>query len=157
MEQREIEERLKAMVNGPHQFSAYNNIFLEKVQAGRTEGRLFVTENSLNPHGMVHGGALVTLADTVAGTCACSKYGNTCVTTNSTMEYLRPGTAPWIRCVAMATKIGRTLSVVRVELTDSQDRLVATGTYTFCMMNVGDDRLRVEPAEKTLDKDKGQC
>ena len=50
MEQREIEERLKAMVNGPHQFSAYNNIFLEKVQTGRTEGRLFVTENSLNPH-----------------------------------------------------------------------------------------------------------
>ena len=106
---------------------------------------------------MVHGGALVTLADTMAGTCACSKYGNTCVTTNSTMEYLRPGTAPWIRCVAVATKIGRTLSVVRVELTDSQDRLVATGTYTFCMMNVGDDRLRVESAEKTLDKDKGQC
>lgn len=157
MDQREIEEQLKAMVNGPHQFSAYNHIFLEKARDGKAEGRLFVTENSLNPHGLVHGGALVTLADTVAGTCACSKYGNTCVTTNSTMEYLRPGSAPWVRCVAAATKIGRTLSVVRVELTDSQDKLVATGTYTFCMMNEGDGRLRADLAEKTLDKDKGQC
>ena len=148
----EIEERLKAMVNGPHQFSAYNSIFLEKARDGRAEGRLFVTENSLNPHGMVHGGALVTLADTVAGTCACSRYGNTCVTTNSTMEYLRPGTPPWIRCRARAVKIGRTLSVVRVELTDSRERLVATGTYTFCMMDVGDGRLKAEKGEKPLDK-----
>ena len=29
MDASEIEERLKAMVNGPHQFSAYNSIFLE--------------------------------------------------------------------------------------------------------------------------------
>lgn len=141
MNSKEIEETLKAAVNGADQFSAYNNIFLEKAWDGRAEGRLTVGEHSLNPHGMVHGGALVTLADTVAGTCACSKLGNTCVTTNSTMEYLRPGTGPWIRCVANVRKAGRTLSVVQVELTDSKDRLVATGTYTFCMMEQGDHRL----------------
>ena len=152
MDPSEIEERLKAMVNGPHQFSAYNSIFLEKARDGRAEGRLFVTENSLNPHGMVHGGALVTLADTVAGTCACSRYGNTCVTTNSTMEYLRPGTAPGVLCRAEAVKIGRTLSVVRVELTDSREQLVATGTYTFCMMDAGDGRLKADRGEKPLDK-----
>ena len=155
MDQKELEELMKK--ERANSFAVYNHMEIVLAERDHAVFRLTIRPESKNPYGMVHGGALVTLADTVAGTCACSKYGNTCVTTNSTMEYLRPGTAPWVRCVAVATKIGRTLSVVRVELTDSQDRLVATGTYTFCMMNVGDDRLRVEPAEKTLDKDKGQC
>ena len=149
MDRNEIEAKLKAAVNEPHQFSAYNNIFLTRAMDGEAEGMLYVNEYSLNPHGMVHGGALAALADTVAGSCANSKRGNTCVTTNSTMEFLRPGTAPWIRCTATTVKSGRTLSVVALRLTDSEERLVATGTYTFCMMEFGDARLHPKKEEKS--------
>ena len=60
-------------VNQPHQFSYENGITLTHVEPGRAEGILNVNENSFNPLGLVHGGALTTLADTVGGTCACAR------------------------------------------------------------------------------------
>ena len=119
-------------VNAPHQFSYENGVTLTKVEPGRAEGVLEVGPNSINPYGNVHGGALATLMDTVAGCCACSK-GGSCVTANCTMEFLRPATGPTITCVATPKKLGRTLSVVQAELRNAQGALVATGTYTFFM------------------------
>ena len=46
-----------------------------------------------------HGGALTTLADTVAGCCACSE-GGSCVTSSFSMEFLRPATGSKIVCEA---------------------------------------------------------
>lgn len=120
------------IVNQPHQFSYENGVTLTKVEPGRAEGVLEVGPNSINPYGNVHGGALATLMDTVAGCCACSK-GGSCVTANCTMEFLRPATGPTITCVATPKKLGKTLSVVQAELRNAQGALVATGTYTFFM------------------------
>ena len=80
----------------------------------------------------VHGGALATLADTVGGCCACSK-GGLCVTSSSTMEFLRPADGPRIFCTATPKKMGYHLSVIQVELTNVSGETVATGTFTFFM------------------------
>ena len=125
-------------VNTPHQFSYENGVTVTRVEPGRAEGILEVGPNSINPHGNVHGGALSTLADTVGGCCACSK-GGICVTASSTMEFLRPANGSAITCVATPKKLGRTLSVVQVELFNDNQTLVATGTFTFFM---------VEPPQK---------
>ena len=119
-------------VNTPHQFSYENGILLTEVEPGYARGELNVGPNSINPHGNVHGGALATLADTVGGCCACSK-GGSCVTANCTLEFLRPATGPKIICEATPKKMGRTLSVIQVVLTNDQNVAVATGTYTFFM------------------------
>ena len=119
-------------VNTPHQFSYENGILLTDVEPGYARGELTVGPNSINPHGNVHGGALATLADTVGGCCACSK-GGSCVTANCTLEFLRPATGPRIICEATPKKMGRTLSVIQVVLTNDQNVVVATGTYTFFM------------------------
>lgn len=119
-------------VNTPHQFSYENGILLTDVEPGYARGELTVGPNSINPHGNVHGGALATLADTVGGCCACSK-GGSCVTANCTLEFLRPATGPRIVCEATPKKMGRTLSVIQVVLTNDQNVVVATGTYTFFM------------------------
>ena len=119
-------------VNTPHQFSYENGILLTDVEPGYARGELTVGPNSINPHGNVHGGALATLADTVGGCCACSK-GGSCVTANCTLEFLRPATGPKIICEATPKKMGRTLSVIQVVLTNDQNVVVATGTYTFFM------------------------
>ena len=119
-------------VNTPHQFSYENGILLTDVEPGYARGELTVGPNSINPHGNVHGGALATLADTVGGCCACSK-GVSCVTANCTLEFLRPATGPRIVCEATPKKMGRTLSVIQVVLTNDQNVVVATGTYTFFM------------------------
>lgn len=119
-------------VNTPHQFSFENGIVVTDVTPGRAVGELRVGPNSMNPHNVVHGGALSTLADTVGGCCACSKGGD-CVTANCTMEYLRPATGTVIYCEAVPKKLGRSLSVIQVTLTNDKNVVVATGTFTFFM------------------------
>ena len=119
-------------VNTPHQFSFENGVLVTDVTPGRAVGELTVGPNSINPHGKVHGGALATLADTVGGCCACSK-GGLCVTSSSTMEFLRPADGPRIFCTATPKKMGYHLSVIQVELTNVSGETVATGTFTFFM------------------------
>ena len=77
------------LTNQPHQFSYESGVEVTHVEPGRAEGVLTVGPDSINPHGKVHGGALATLADTVAGCCACAR-GRSCVTSGSSMEFLRP-------------------------------------------------------------------
>ena len=120
-------------------FSIHNHISVTRLlKDGSAEGELEVGPESLNIYGVVHGGCLATLADTVGGCCACSK-GGICVTASSTMEFLRPANGSAITCVATPKKLGRTLSVVQVELFNDNQTLVATGTFTFFM---------VEPPQK---------
>lgn len=119
-------------VNTPHQFSYENGVLVTEVTPGYAKGELTVGPNSINPHGNVHGGALATLADTVGGCCACSK-GGSCVTAGSSMEFLRPASGSKIYCEATPKKLGRTLSVVQLVLSNDQHVVVATGTYTFFM------------------------
>ena len=92
MEPLEKIQPISSVVNQPHQFSYENGIYVTKVEPGRAEGVLEVGPDSINPHGMVHGGALATLADTVGGSCACAT-GRRCVTASSSMEFLRPASA----------------------------------------------------------------
>ena len=128
------ENPILCRVNRPHQFAYENGILITRIEPGRAEGILKVNENSFNPHGQVHGGALTALADTVGGCCACAR-GRSCVTANSSMEFLRPAGGPEIFCAATPKKEGRALSVIQVELTDAAGKLVATGTFTFFMID----------------------
>ena len=123
---------LNSVVNAPPQFSYESGVLVTRVEPGFAQGVLEVGPNSINPHGKVHGGALATLADTVGGCCACSK-GGLCVTSSSTMEFLRPADGPRIFCTASPKKMGYHLSVIQVELTNVSGETVATGTFTFFM------------------------
>ena len=120
-----ISERVPSQVNRPHQFSYESGIMITHAEPGLVRGELTVTENSYNPHGIVHGGLLTTLADTAAGCCACSKGGH-CVTS----------TGKKIFCEATPKKLGRSLSTIQVTLTNDSGAVVATGTFTFFMMDV---------------------
>ena len=134
MEQRGREKPVLGRANQPHQFSYENGILVTHVEPGLARGELRAGPNSVNPHGMIHGGALATLADTVGGCCACSTGGN-CVTASSTLEFLRPAYGEKIFCEATPKKLGRKLSVVQLVMTDTKGKVVATGTYTFFMID----------------------
>ena len=126
-------EKLLRFINRSGLFAYENGMTVTEVRPGYGEGVLKVGPTVLNPHGTVHGGALYTLADTVAGTAACPP-GFTCVTVNSSMEFLRPASGSAIRCVATPKKEGRTLSVMQVVLTNEAGQEVATGTFTFYLI-----------------------
>ena len=57
-----ISERVPTQVNRPHQFSYESGILITHAEPGLVRGELTVNENSYNPHGIVHGGLLTTLA-----------------------------------------------------------------------------------------------
>lgn len=132
----EIRDRLFEAVNAEHQFNYENGIELTHVEPGLTRGILRAGSDSINPEGHIHGGAIATLADTVAGCCACSTGGD-CVTSSSTIEYLRPALGD-LFCEATPKKLGRKLSVIQVVVNDTEGKTVATGTFTFYMTRPGE-------------------
>ena len=119
------------VVNRPNQFSYENGIVVTHVEPGLARGVLRAGPTSVNPHGRIHGGAMATLADTVGGCCACSRGGR-CVTSSSSMEFLRPAQGD-LFCQATPKKMGRQLSVIQIVITDTREKTVATGTFTFFM------------------------
>lgn len=122
---------LLSRINTEGCFSRASNIQVTKVAKDYAEGVLHVVPTSLNPRGIVHGGCMATLADTVAGMACCTR-GYACVTVNYMLNFLRTvSDSKTITCVAKAEKVGRTISVYACELTDDKGRVVASGSFTF--------------------------
>lgn len=132
----ERKHRLFAFINAENMFNYENGIELTHVEPGLTRGVLRARPSSYNSEGRIHGGAIATLADTIAGCCACSKGGD-CVTSSSSLEYLRAGQGD-LFCEATPKKLGRNLSVIQVVITDTAGKTVATGTFTFFMTRPGE-------------------
>ena len=125
-------------INHSNSFGPANHMYVTRLGEDHSaEGVLEVQPTSLNPLGMVHGGALVTLADSVCGTAAFST-GRTCVTLDCSMQYLAPAKGARIFCTATPKKLGRTVQVYDAALTDETGRLVTSGTYTFFAVGPAD-------------------
>ena len=125
-------EKLMAYINNARGYSKYSGVRITKIAENYCEGELTVTPDTCNYLGYVHGGCLATLADTVAGIAACST-GQGTVTINYGFSFLRPATGGVIRCVAEEEKAGRQVSVFRCSLYSEEDKLVASGQFTFYM------------------------
>lgn len=126
-------EIYQAILNNANQdggFVQYSGVRCTKLDKLYCEGELTVTPDVLNRWGVVHGGCLATLADTVAGVAACTA-GKRAMTLSCNLNFLRPAVGSKIKCVAEAVKVGKTVAVMRAVLTNDQDRTVATGDFTF--------------------------
>ena len=113
-------------------FSRHNHITVTN-QDGQVRGELLITEESLNMLGVVHGGCLCALADSVAGSIVAAE-GRAGVTLSCTLNYLRPAAGEIgkkIFCTGRMQKSGRTIAVCDTCLTNEAGKLVATGTFTF--------------------------
>lgn len=125
-----LEEIKNRRLNLNH-FMIYNFIELSVLELDRAECRLTLRSESTNPSGMLHGGALYTMADSTAGSAAHSD-GRIYVTQDSSMNYLsniKEGTA-----VAVGTVVhrGKTTCLVNVDITaEATGKLMATGRFTF--------------------------
>lgn len=111
-------------------FSHYNGFALESVELDRAVYRLDVRAESLNPYGMVHGGALYTLADDAAGATAHSD-GQYYVTQSGDLHFLRNLGTGTIRATGHTRHRGRATVLIDVDITDENGRLLATGEFTY--------------------------
>jgi acyl-CoA thioesterase len=122
-------------MNASGQFASYSHVRLTELSPqGTCTGVLEVTQDNLNHRGIVHGGALATLADTVAGTAVAAATGHSCVTVSYGFNFLRPAAGSQITCSAHPEKIGKHICVMHADLFDQQNAKVAAGEFTFCVM-----------------------
>ena len=114
-----------------NRFAEHNGIELTRIERDYVEGEITVTEAHLNPMGMVHGGCLATLADTVTGTAVATR-GRVGVTMDCRMDYLRPAVnTKKVRCVSIPQKIGRTITLYRAELPTTRGSFLRWGPSAF--------------------------
>ena len=137
--------RLETLKLGANAFTDHNFIRLESAEADCAVYRLDIRPESRNPFGMVHGGALYTLADDAAGGAAHSD-GRHYVTQHGDLHFLDNRAHGTVRATGRVRHRGRATVLVDVEITDGAGALLATGAFSyFCV-----DRKRMaERAEET--------
>ena len=117
---------------------------MELVSATAEEvvGRLAWREELTTTGGALHGGALMSLADTAGALVAFLGLpdGATTATITSTTQLFRPVTGGTVRAVAVPLHRGRTTVTAQTSLYDSEDRLVAQTTQVQAVRQGGQSR-----------------
>jgi uncharacterized protein (TIGR00369 family) len=107
---------------------------IDSINAGVCHAHLEATPEHFNPNGVMHGGALFSLADTGMGAALFSvmEPQELCATIEIKMNFLRPVSEGRLDCVTSVLRRGRTTAVLesRVQLGESLVA-VALGTYAI--------------------------
>jgi acyl-CoA thioesterase len=126
-------DALRARLN-QDEFAAANGIELVDVRPGHARMRMAIGRRHLNSLGLVHGGAMFTLAATTFFA-ACNASGNVAMGINMSIACLHPVVEGVLE--AEATEISRSphLAHCVVRVTDSQENLVAQFQGTAYVKN----------------------
>jgi 1,4-dihydroxy-2-naphthoyl-CoA hydrolase len=113
-------------------FAAASGVELDRAAPDEVAGRLAWAPERCTAGGLLHGGALMTLADTAGAVCAFLGLppGARTATTQSGTHLLRAVSGDDVRAVARPVHTGRTQVVVQTDVTDARGRLVARTTQT---------------------------
>lgn len=84
-----------------------------------------------NIEGQYHGGPIAAFIDIVGDFAVAVRVGGGVPTINLRIDYLRPSTGERLVGRATARRIGRTIGVVDIEVTDTAGRLTAIGRGTY--------------------------
>ena len=111
-------------------FAEHLGIRLEEASPDRVVARMPSRPELCTSAGLLHGGALMSLADTAGAlvTYLGLPEGATTATITSTTQMFRPVTGDDVTAVAQALHRGRTTVTAQTSLYDAQQRLVAQTT-----------------------------
>src|SRR5215217_6460418 len=117
-------------------FAVACGIELDRAEPAEVAGRLPWAPERCTAGGLLHGGALMTLADTVGAVCAylnlpAGAATSTVASSTALMRAVRGGSA---HATARPLHAGRSFVVVSVELTDDEGRRVAQVTQTQAVL-----------------------
>lgn len=112
---------------------------MELVAAEREEvrARLAWAPELCTAGGLLHGGAIMALADGAAGTCAFLNLPEGAVgtaTIQSATSFMRPVSAGHVEAVSRPLRVGRTVIHVETDVLDAEDRLVARVTQAQAVL-----------------------
>jgi 1,4-dihydroxy-2-naphthoyl-CoA hydrolase len=111
-------------------FGRHLGLTLDEAGPDRVTARLDWAPHLCTAAGIMHGGALMSLADSAGALVAFLGLpeGATTATITSTTSMFRPVSAGTVRAVAVPLHRGRTTVTVQTSLYDEQERLVAQTT-----------------------------
>lgn len=105
-------------------FAQRAGIELLEVKSGTAKVRMEIKPFHLNGVGLVHGGALFTLAD-FAFAAAANSHEEVAVAINASISYLKGVTAGTLYAEAEEISNSRKISVYSIKVTDEAGRLIA--------------------------------
>jgi 1,4-dihydroxy-2-naphthoyl-CoA hydrolase len=120
-------------------FAQLTGIEIDAASAEEAKGRMAWREDLCTLGGILHGGALMTLADTVGAVCAFLNLpeGANTATIESKTNLLRAVRGGVVEAIARPIHVGRTMIVVQTDLRDEQGRRVALTTQTQAVLLPG--------------------
>ena len=125
-------------------FMFHNYIEMESAERDKAVFKLVIRPESKNPYGIVHGGAIYTMADNAAGAVAHSD-GRYYVTQTSSLHFLRNQAEGVVRAEARIRHRGKSTCLVDVDITGEGNILLATGQFTYFCVDIN---LMAEKGEK---------
>lgn len=129
-------EKYKEFRTKHNKFGHLMGYRIAEMKVGYARVELPVREEFYNPVGSVHGGVIFSLADTTSGTCAAS-YGIKMTTLDATIQFLAPVMDQKLLIgEGREIKHGQTVSVIEVRIKDENEKLIASGTFTFYSLGV---------------------
>jgi len=117
-------------------FAVATGVELDRASPTEVTGRLPWAPERCTAGGVMHGGALMTLADSVGAVCAFLNLpaGASTSTVSSSTALMRAVRGGYALAVARPMHVGRSFIVVAVDLTDEEGRAVAHVTQTQAVL-----------------------
>ena len=133
-EKQKLEQVMRQTV-ADNMYMQFMGIELLVLEEGYAKGRMKFNRSICNPYEMIHGGALYSFADTVAGTAACMA-GRYVTTVSGTMNFLAIAeNTEYVYCEAKALRKGSHLTVFEARITNDDEKLIDSGEFTFYMLD----------------------
>lgn len=102
-----------------------------------TVARLEVTADHHQPFGLLHGGVLCTIVETVGSISGSAWYGGAVVGTSNHTNFLRAVRGGTLTATSTPVHRGRTQQLWEVDITDDEGRLVAKGQLRLANLDPG--------------------
>jgi len=120
-----------------HPFADLIGLEFSEHDAGRSVCSIETAEKLLNPHKVVHGGVLYSLADTGMGAALSSLLddGESCSTIEVKITYFRPVSTGKITCNSKVIHRGRKIASLESEIFENEN-LVAKASGSFFIFKV---------------------
>jgi len=124
-------------LKGFHPFGDLIGLSFTKFENGYSQCTLDVVEKLLNPHKIVHGGVLYSMADTGMGAALYSNLDKSelCATIEIKIHYFKAVKSGTLICNTKVIHKGKTIATMESEITND-DQIVAKAIGTFSIFKL---------------------
>ena len=123
-------EYYKDAVRNDTGFVHNNNMEVVEVGEDYAVMEATITDESKNLYGIVHGGFIFGLADSVCGL-ACFATGRTAVTVDANINYFHSAKSGKLKAVAKGIKVGKNISTYEARIYDESENLIAISNVNY--------------------------